>query len=547
MLAISDLHVAYGQSEVLHGLNVSVAPNEIVAIMGRNGMGKTTLMKSLMGILPTKSGSVTMEGAELSSLQSYERVAKGLAYVPQGRMIFSTMTVKENIETGLVVSGESEVPGDIYELFPVLLEMKSRRGGNLSGGQQQQLAIARALATKPKVLLLDEPTEGIQPSIIKDMARTLKRIRDQRGLVDRGLRAGPELRARHRRPGAGDRERRDRARRRARRRRCRADLEISVRLNRTILVNRGTFDARHTDQSRSHESAYENDMIHNRWHPDVPMVAWVSPGDDFIIETYDWTGGFIKNNDSADDVRDIDLSIVHFLCGPIGVKGAEPGDLLVVDLLDVGPLKESLWGFNGFFSKKNGGGFLTDHFPLAQKSIWDIQGLYTSSRHVPGVNFAGLMHPGLIGCLPDPKLLATWNERETALIATDPTRVPPLANPPFAADRACRPGERRRQGQGRRRGRAHRAAARTWRQLRHQGPVARLEDLFPGLCAGRRALDGRPALQPGRRRDHLLRRHRDGGLAASQGRHHQGRRAEIRHQESRSSSRRRSRRTTRTI
>ena len=110
MLAISDLHVAYGQSEVLHGLNVSVAPNEIVAIMGRNGMGKTTLMKSLMGIVPTKSGSVTMEGAELSTLKSYERVAKGLAYVPQGRMIFSHMTVKENIETGLVVSGERNVP-----------------------------------------------------------------------------------------------------------------------------------------------------------------------------------------------------------------------------------------------------------------------------------------------------------------------------------------------------------------------------------------------------------------------------------------------------
>ena len=181
------------------------------------------------------------------------------------------------------------------------------------------------------------------------------------------------------------------------------------------------------------KSAYDNDMIHNRWHPDIPMVSWVNPGDDFIIETYDWTGGFIKNNDSADDVRDIDLSIVHFLSGPIGVKGAEPGDLLVVDLLDVGPLKESLWGFNGFFSKQNGGGFLTDHFPLAQKSIWDIKGLYTSSRHIPGVNFAGLIHPGLIGCLPDPKLLATWNERETALIATNPTRVPGLANPPFAA------------------------------------------------------------------------------------------------------------------
>src|ERR1700747_3686923 len=182
MLSISNLHVAYGQSEVLHGLDVTVAPNEIVAIMGRNGMGKTTLMKSLMGILPAKKGSVTMDGAELSPLKSYERVAKGLAYVPQGRMIFSTMTVKENIETGLGVSGASYVPGDIYKLFPVLLEMKGRRGVSMSGGKQQKLAIARALATKPKVLLLDEPTEGIQPSIIKEMARTLKRIRDQRGL-----------------------------------------------------------------------------------------------------------------------------------------------------------------------------------------------------------------------------------------------------------------------------------------------------------------------------------------------------------------------------
>jgi formamidase len=181
------------------------------------------------------------------------------------------------------------------------------------------------------------------------------------------------------------------------------------------------------------ESPYKNDMIHNRWHPDIPMVAWVKPGDDFVVQTYDWTGGFIQNDESADDVRDIDLTIVHFLSGPIGVEGAEPGDLLVVDLLDVGALPESLWGFNGFFSKKNGGGFLTDHFPLAQKSIWDISGLYTHSRHVPGVNFAGLIHPGLIGCLPDPKLLETWNTREMAFIATDPDRVPPLAAPPFAA------------------------------------------------------------------------------------------------------------------
>ena len=116
------------------------------------------------------------------------------------------------------------------------------------------------------------------------------------------------------------------------------------------------------------QSAYQNENIHNRWHPDIPMACWVNPGDDFILETYDWTGGFIKNNDSADDVRDIDLSIVHFLSGPVGIKGAEPGDLLVVDLLDIGAKQESQWGFNGFFSKNNGGGFLTDHFPQAQKS-----------------------------------------------------------------------------------------------------------------------------------------------------------------------------------
>ena len=181
------------------------------------------------------------------------------------------------------------------------------------------------------------------------------------------------------------------------------------------------------------ESPYENPNVHNRWHPDIPMACWVKPGEDFILETYDWTGGFIKNNDSADDVRDIDLSIVHFLTGPVGVEGAEPGDLLVVDLLDIGAKPDSQWGFNGFFSKQNGGGFLTDHFPQAQKSIWDFHGLYTSSRHIPGVNFAGLIHPGLIGCLPDQAMLETWNKREMDFIATQPDRVPPLANPPFAA------------------------------------------------------------------------------------------------------------------
>jgi len=182
MLNVNELCAAYGQSEILHSLNLDVKPGEIVAIMGRNGMGKTTLMKTLMGIVPETGGDVTVGDAQVTGLKAHQRVAKGIGYVPQGRMIFSSMTVQENVETGLTVTGQSEVPGDIYELFPVLLEMKSRRGGNLSGGQQQQLAIARALASNPKVLLLDEPTEGIQPSIIREMARTLRKIRDQKGL-----------------------------------------------------------------------------------------------------------------------------------------------------------------------------------------------------------------------------------------------------------------------------------------------------------------------------------------------------------------------------
>ena len=182
MLSVRDYHVAYGQSEVLHGLNFQVKPREIVAVMGRNGMGKSTLMKSLIGMIPAAQGRVTLEDIDITHLKSHQRVAGGLGFVPQGRMIFSTMTVKENIETGLTSTGEKTIPEDLYELFPVLEEMRNRRGGNLSGGQQQQLSIARALASKPKLLLLDEPTEGIQPSIIREMARTLKKIRDTRGL-----------------------------------------------------------------------------------------------------------------------------------------------------------------------------------------------------------------------------------------------------------------------------------------------------------------------------------------------------------------------------
>lgn len=182
MLEVHNLSAAYGQSEVLHGIDLSAHAREIVTLVGRNGMGKSTLMKSLIGVMPARSGEIVVDGADVAGLPSYQRVARGLAYVPRGRQIFGTMTVKENIETGLVVTGKSEIPREIFDLFPILADFANRRGGNLSGGQQQQLAIARALASNPKVLLLDEPTEGIQPSIIKDLARLLRDIRSIRNI-----------------------------------------------------------------------------------------------------------------------------------------------------------------------------------------------------------------------------------------------------------------------------------------------------------------------------------------------------------------------------
>jgi len=183
MLSVNDLFVAYGQSEALHGISFEAKSKETVAIMGRNGMGKTTLFKSLMGVLPTKSGKVEVGGLDVTKDESYRRVAKGIAYVPQGRMIFPTLTVEENIQTGLENAKHKRIPDEIYALFPVLFDMRARKGGNLSGGQQQQLAIARALVTNPKVLLLDEPTEGIQPSIIKDIAKALNEIRKMRDIT----------------------------------------------------------------------------------------------------------------------------------------------------------------------------------------------------------------------------------------------------------------------------------------------------------------------------------------------------------------------------
>lgn len=183
MLEVNDLRVSYGQSEVIHGINFAMSQDETLAVMGRNGMGKTTLFKALIGVLPSSGGSILLDGRELNGLPAHKRVAAGLAYVPQGRMIFPNLTVMENIESGLETTKMRKVPRDIFDLFPVLQDMRNRKGGNLSGGQQQQLAIARALVSEPKVLLLDEPTEGIQPSIIKDIARTLNEIREMKKIA----------------------------------------------------------------------------------------------------------------------------------------------------------------------------------------------------------------------------------------------------------------------------------------------------------------------------------------------------------------------------
>ncbi len=180
------------------------------------------------------------------------------------------------------------------------------------------------------------------------------------------------------------------------------------------------------------DSPTKQDVLHNRWHPDIPIVSWVKPGEQFRVECVDWTGGQIKDDDSAHDIKVVDLTKVHYLSGPIGVKGAEPGDLLQVDILDVGVLASSQWGFTGIFAKENGGGFLTNHYPEARKACWGFSGIYANSRHIPGVEFAGIMHPGLIGCLPSKELLDTWNTRERALFDTNPERVPPLCALPYA-------------------------------------------------------------------------------------------------------------------
>ncbi|HEY0577804.1 MAG TPA: formamidase [Pseudonocardia sp.] len=195
------------------------------------------------------------------------------------------------------------------------------------------------------------------------------------------------------------------------------------------------------DQAKSmHDQAVPG---HNRWHPDVPVAVMVRPGSTFRVECREWTDAQIGNNDSANDVRDVDLTRCHMLSGPIGVEGAEPGDLLVVDILDLGPVQPPQefgdapgqgWGYTGVFARENGGGFLTDYFPRSYKAIWDFQGQVATSRHLPGIRYTGITHPGLFGTAPSADLLARWNRREQALIDTDPDRVPPLALPPLEAN-----------------------------------------------------------------------------------------------------------------
>jgi len=177
MLQVENLNQYYGGSHTLRGVSLSLKQGEVTTLLGRNGVGKTTLLKCLMGLLPVAKGSVSFDGKDITRAAAYQRAAMGMAYVPQGREIFPRLTVEENIIMGLANGKASRgIPGYIYEMFPVLKDMLKRRGGDLSGGQQQQLAIARALTMRPKVLILDEPTEGIQPSIIKDIGNAIRKL-----------------------------------------------------------------------------------------------------------------------------------------------------------------------------------------------------------------------------------------------------------------------------------------------------------------------------------------------------------------------------------
>ncbi|MFM2067807.1 MAG: hypothetical protein RLZZ584_2716 [Pseudomonadota bacterium] len=184
MLKVSGLNQYYGGSHILRGLDFEASLGEVTVVLGRNGVGKTTLLKSLMGVVPIKAGSIALDGADISHDAPYERVRKGVGYVPQGREIFGRLTVEDNLRMGLAYkSGATPIPDELFELFPILKQFMHRRGGDLSGGQQQQLAIARALAAGPKLLILDEPTEGIQPSIIKDIGRVIRMLADRKTMA----------------------------------------------------------------------------------------------------------------------------------------------------------------------------------------------------------------------------------------------------------------------------------------------------------------------------------------------------------------------------
>ena len=180
MLKINNVNQYYGGSHILRDVSLEAAIGKVTVILGRNGVGKTTLLKSMMGLVPIKSGSIEFDGKPIQKATPYERARMGLGFVPQGREIFARLTVEENLRMGLAYkSASTPIPPELFELFPVLKQMLNRRGGDLSGGQQQQLAIARALAAGPKILILDEPTEGIQPSIIKDIGRVIRMLADR--------------------------------------------------------------------------------------------------------------------------------------------------------------------------------------------------------------------------------------------------------------------------------------------------------------------------------------------------------------------------------
>jgi len=184
MLSVRELNQYYGGSHILRNASFDAQVGEVTVILGRNGVGKTTLLKSLMGVVPVKAGSVKLDGQDITRATSYERVRRGIGYVPQGREIFGRLTVEDNLRMGLATKpGGTPIPAELFELFPVLKQMLHRRGGDLSGGQQQQLAIARALAAGPKLLMLDEPTEGIQPSIIKDIGRVIRMLADRKTMA----------------------------------------------------------------------------------------------------------------------------------------------------------------------------------------------------------------------------------------------------------------------------------------------------------------------------------------------------------------------------